>query len=151
MFKSTAQNQTTFNRAPAPRMHQTMLAQDFSYKKQAPIDSIKGQMQREAHQKINLVSEKKELEFLIEDQKEAQETLRNEFDRLTRDKKVEIERLDQINNDLEMETEKESKRREVLNQEVGVGCESYIFVGFLSFLIFGDILYICKYFKNPLF
>ena len=120
-----------------------MLAQDFSYKKQAPIDSIKGQMQREAHQKINLVSEKKELEFLIEDQKEAQETLRNEFDRLTRDKKVEIERLDQINNDLEMETEKESKRREVLNQEVGVSCQSYIFVGFLNFWIFGDILYIC--------
>jgi hypothetical protein len=104
--------------APQKKMHQTMMAQDFSYKKQAPIDSIKGQMQREAQQKINLVSEKKELEFLIEDQKEAQDTLKNEFDRLTRDKKIEIERLDQINNELEMETEKQSKRREVLNQEV---------------------------------
>ena len=117
------------------------MAQDFSYKKQAPIDSIKGQMQREAHQKINLVSEKKELEFLIEDQKEAQETLRNEFDRLTRDKKVEIERLDQINNDLEMETEKESKRREVLNQEVGVCCESYIFCWIFEFFDFWGLYF----------
>jgi glycerol-3-phosphate cytidylyltransferase-like family protein len=84
-------------------------------------------MQREAQQKINLVSEKKELEFLIEDQKEAQDTLRNEFERLTRDKKVEIERLNQINNELEMETEKQSKRREILNQEVAESNESYNF------------------------
>lgn len=120
LYKSTAQNQPMYKMSVPQRMHQTMMAQDFSYKKNAPIDSIKGQMQREAHQKIHLVSEKKELEFMIEDQKEAQDTLRNEFDRLTRDKKVEIERLNQINMELEGETEKQSKRREELNQEVRV-------------------------------
>lgn len=119
LYKSSAQVQTSFKASAPQRMHQTMMAQDFSYKKSAPIDSIKGQMQREAQQKINLVSEKKELEFMIEDQKEAQDTLRSEFERLTRDKKLEIERLTQINGELESETEKQSKRREDLNQEVG--------------------------------
>lgn len=105
--------------APKP-MHQTMMAQDFSYKKNAPIDSIKNQMQQEANQKIQLVSEKKELEFLIEDQKEAQESLKGEFERLTRDKKMEIERLTQINTELENETEKQSDQREMLAQEVEI-------------------------------
>lgn len=95
-----------------------MMAQDYSYKNNAPIDSIKGQMQREANQKIQLVSEKKELEFLIEDQREAQESLKNEFERLTRDKKVEIERLNHINSEMEKETEKQTEVREVLSQEV---------------------------------
>lgn len=119
LYKSTAGQRPAFKSSVPQRMHQTMMAPDFSYKKNAPIDSIKGQMQREAHQKIHLVSEKKELEFMIEDQKEAQDTLRNEFERLTRDKKVEIERLNQINTELETETEKQSKYREELNQEVG--------------------------------
>lgn len=116
MYMSTTQG--TYKMAPKP-MYQTMMAQDFSYKKNAPIESLKGQMQREAHQKIHLVSEKKELEFMIEDQKEAQDSLKNEFERLTRDKKLEIERLGQINQDLEAETEKNSEVRESLNQEVG--------------------------------
>ena len=116
LYKSTGNGLYKMS-APKP-MHQTMMAQDYSYKKNAPIDSIKGQMQREANQKIQLVSEKKELEFLIEDQKEAQESLKGEFERLTRDKKMEIERLNQINSELEKETEKHSEKREALNQEV---------------------------------
>lgn len=110
---------TSYKMSAQKPMHQTVMGQEFSYKKSAPIDSIKGQMQREAQQKIQLVSEKKELEFMIEDQKEAQDTLRNEFDRLTMDKKMEIERLNQINTDLEGEIEKNSEQRDELNQEVG--------------------------------
>lgn len=117
MYKSSMPGTSYKMSAPKP-MHQTMMGQEFSYKQNAPIDSIKGQMQREAQQKIQLVSEKKELEFMIEDQKEAQDTLRNEFDRLTMEKKMEIERLNQINTDLENEIEKQSEGRETLNQEV---------------------------------
>lgn len=118
MYKSTQNGLATYKMSTPKPMHQTMMAQDYSYKNNAPIDSIKGQMQREANQKIQLVSEKKELEFLIEDQREAQESLKNEFERLTRDKKVEIERLNHINSEMEKETEKQTEVREVLSQEV---------------------------------
>ena len=100
------------------RMHQTMIPEEVSYKKNANIDSIKGLMKREADQKIHLVSEKMEMEFIIQDQKEAQESLKKEFERLTRDKKNQIGKLDELNVQMEKQLEDNTAKRENLNQEV---------------------------------
>ena len=100
------------------RMHQTMIPEEVSYKKNANIDSIKGLMKREADQKIHLVSEKMEMEFIIQDQKEAQEGLKIEFERLTIVKKNQIDKLDDFNTELENQLEENTTKRENLNQEV---------------------------------
>ena len=91
---------------------------EFSYKRNAPIVDIQRKMQKETDQKINLVSDKMELEFLIQDQKEAQDELRKEFDRLTREQKTHIERLDQANGEIQKELEKKENHRENLKQQL---------------------------------
>lgn len=100
-------------------MARTVNVEEGVYKKNVRIEDIKGKMKREADQKINLVSDKMELEFMIQDQKEAQESLKKEFERLTREKKIQIEKLDQVNTELDTELEKSKARKETLANEVG--------------------------------
>lgn len=103
---------------PVKKMGQTMMAGPMSYKKNANIDNIRGKMQKEAQDKIELVSDKMELEYMIQDQKEAQENLKSEFDRMTRDKKSQIDRLDNMNNEMDKQIDELSDKKENLHQEV---------------------------------
>lgn len=117
MYKSSAPGPTGL--APGYRqMARTVNVEEGVYKKNVRIDDIKGKMKREADQKINLVSDKMELEFMIQDQKEAQESLKKEFERLTREKKLQIEKLDQVNQELDGELEKTKQRSEDAQNQV---------------------------------
>ena len=80
---------------PVKKMGQTMMAGPMSYKKNANIDNIRGKMQ-----------------------KEAQENLKSEFDRMTRDKKSQIDRLDNMNNEMDKQIDELSDKKENLHQEV---------------------------------
>lgn len=103
---------------PIKRMGQTMMVDDVSYKKNANIENIRGKMQKEAQDKIELVSDKMELEYMIQDQKEAQENLKSEFERMTREKKAQIERLENMNNELDKKVDELSEKKENVHQEV---------------------------------
>ena len=124
MYKSSAPGPTG-PPGPSPdyrQMARTVNVEEGAYKKNVRIEDIKGKMKREADQKINLVSDKMELEFMIQDQKEAQESLKKEFERLTREKKLQIEKLDQVNQELDGELEKTKQRNEDVQNQVCSVC-----------------------------
>lgn len=109
---------------PVKKMGNTMMVEDVSYKKNANIDNIRGKMQKEAQDKIELVSDKMELEYMIQDQKDAQENLKTEFDRMTREKKNQIDRLENMNNDIDKQIDELAEKKENLHQEVNKHIES---------------------------
>lgn len=80
---------------------------------------LKSKVQREINKRVNLSTEKKELELMIEDQVEAQEKLKEEYNRHIEGTKQQIERLDQMIEGLQKEVEIKMEKYSKIEEENG--------------------------------
>ncbi len=80
-------------------------------------DDLKERVQKEINIRVNLQTEKRELELMIEDQKEAQEKLKEEYSRHIDSTKGQIEHLNQMIEDLQKDLENKMDKKSKMEEE----------------------------------
>lgn len=95
--------------SPMLKQNQTFLGGNYN--------SLKDKVQKEVNTKVNLATEKRELELMIQDQIEAQMKLKDEYGRQIDATKAQEEHLAQLMEDIERENEIKMEKRSKLVEE----------------------------------
>lgn len=110
IIKDDVFNQSLYSQKPllGKQSYVPMGRSNFSFKESVRIDDTKSKLEKELGHGIQLESEKKELELLVQDQVETQTKLRGEYGRQIDTIRHHIESLHQRMEDLEKQVEENS-------------------------------------------